>query len=166
MKSEYLKKELGELIQQCTEENFKNGYDPITELIDEYESTNDISPLQLLDIEDNSEFDLTEDFLERMINVKKGDEDYTKIYCIDFYCNGFYYSKEEDDIFWQEWKTWDGSHLEGGRTRAWYYYFINRNIMHKYEEDPSILDNVEYIFRIEIDYNKEFNKLFKIETSS
>ena len=166
MKSDYLKEELGELIQQCTDENFKNGYDPIAELIDEYESTNDISPLQLLDIEDNSEFDLTEDFLERMIDVKKGDEDYTKIYCMDFYCNGFYYSKEEDDKFWEKWKTRDGKHFKGGKTRSWYYYFINRNIMHKYDEDASILDNVEYIFRFDIDYNKEFNLLFKVETSS
>ena len=160
MKPELIKELLGLNLQHCTNENFKNGYDPISELIDDYENKNDIPMNILFEIEEYAPWDVTEDFLDSMVDVKKGDENYTKIYSIDFYCNVFYYSKEEDDLFWEEWKHWDGRLLSGGKTRKWYYYFLDRRIMHKYEMDSTILDNVENKFLFEIDYKKEWTQFF------
>jgi hypothetical protein len=160
MKYEDLKEELGDLIHECTFENFDNGYDPISDLIDDFENINDIPHDLLLEIEENAPWDLTEDFLYSMARIKSTDSNYKKIYLIDFYCNGFYYSKEEDDLFSEEWKHWDHKLLQGGKTRSWYYYFIHRHIMHKYEIDSSILDNVESKFLFETDYKKEWKKLF------
>lgn len=129
------------------------------EFIDEYESCNEI-PLELLDqLEENEPWKITENFLESMLDVKKGDEKYSKIYLIDFYGNVLYYSKEEDDLFWEEWIHWDGNSLECRKSRGWYYYFINRRIMQKYETDRSALCNVACTFQTEIDYKKEWREL-------
>ena len=84
---------------------------------------------------------------------------FSDIFLIDFYNNGFYYSKEEDDLFWEEWIHWDGKSLDGGKSRTWYYYFINRRIMKKHEADLSVLNNVECTFHTEIDYKKEWREL-------
>jgi hypothetical protein len=158
-----LKHEIGNLTDKCTYENFLKGYDPICIVIDEYESNNDI-PSDLLDkIEENAPWELTESFLDSMDDVKKGDENYSKIYLIDFYCNGFYYSKEVDDLFREELRQSNGKNLNSGKARRWYYYFINRRIMEKYEIDSSILDNVESKFLFETNYNLEWRILFPNE---
>lgn len=160
MKPELIKELLGLNLQYCTNENFKNGYDPISELIDDYENKNDIPMNILFEIEEYAPWDVTEDFLDSMVDVKKGDENYKKIYLIDFYCNGFYYSKEEEDLLSEEWKISDGKQLSVGKTRMCYYQIIHRRIMGKHEINPSILENIECKFLIEIDYKKEWKQMF------
>ncbi len=142
------------------EDEFENDiYNYPDEFIEEYESNNEI-PVILLDVlEENTPWEITEIFLELMLDVKRSDENYSKIFLIDFYNNGFYYSKEEDDLFWEEWIHWDGKSLDGGKSRTWYYYFINRRIMKKHEADLSVLNNVECAFQTEIDYKKEWREL-------
>lgn len=142
------------------EDEFENDfYNYPDECIEEFESNNEI-PVKLLDVlEENAPWEITEIFLESMLDVEKGDENYSKIYLIDFYCNILYYSKEEDDLFWEEWIHWDGKSLDGGKSRTWYYYFINRRIMKKHEADLSVLNNVECTFHTEIDYKKEWREL-------
>lgn len=45
MKQEYLKLKLGDLIQHCTEVNFKKGYDPIGDIINEFEYNCELDPI-------------------------------------------------------------------------------------------------------------------------
>jgi hypothetical protein len=77
----------------------------------------------------------TEDFLYKMISVRRTHKNYSTIYNMDFYGNIFWYSKEMADAFLETWKTWDGSFLQGGKTRKWFYYFIDRNIDEKFDAE-------------------------------
>ena len=78
------------------EDEFENDiYNYPDEFIEEYESNNEI-PVILLDVlEENTPWEITEIFLELMLDVKRSDENYSKIFLIDFYNNRFYYSKSE-----------------------------------------------------------------------
>lgn len=118
-------KSLGEFSQ----EDFDKGYNPVGEAIDDYENRNTLSQLDNDDIDDYLE---TENFLDEMASVEEGDENYETLYSINYYGYVFEYSKKEDDIFYEVWKTWDGKFLDGGKSGMWYYYFINRRIMEKY----------------------------------
>ena len=141
MSIEQIKELLGDKIYQCTDENFKIGYDPITEIIDQLEIEQELSFDDVKTCEDY--WEETEEFLLEMELLNPTDENYSTIYNIDFYGNGFYYSKEAADTFLKTWNAWDGKHLYGGKNRMWFYYFIDRMIYDNLiEEENAILDSL------------------------
>ena len=136
MQAEFIKELLGSQAAECTDENFKLGYNPITDIIDQYEVELELSINEEKTEEEfcQESWGKTESFLFKMDYVRRTHKNYSTIYNIDFYGNSFYYSKEADDAFFETWKTWNGDHLDGGKTRTWFYYFINLNIIEELQE--------------------------------
>ena len=101
MKYEDLKEALGELIHQCTYENFCLGYDPIIDLIsnEEKKVLNDLelnfSNFNSIKIGTQESYVLM-DFLS---DLKPGDPYYKEQFSLDFYGNVFFYSKFYEDLF-------------------------------------------------------------------
>jgi hypothetical protein len=148
MKYEDLKEALGELIHQCTYENFCMGYDPIIDLIsnEEKKVLNDLelnfSNFNSIKIGTQESYELM-DFL---YYLNPGDPYYMTMFTLDFYGNLFFYSKFEEDLF----NGFGKNELEQrtGFLDFDYHYLLDIFIMSNYtiEEDNEIqacLDLVE-----------------------
>jgi hypothetical protein len=137
MKTKNDKELLGEKIDHCMTENFKNGCDTIIDISEQY----DLEFGQFIDDEKTEQefweesWEKTENFLCKMNSVRRTHKNYSTIYMIDFYGNDFWYSKEMADTFLETWKTWDDNFLQGGKNRKWFYYFIDQNIEEKFREE-------------------------------
>lgn len=101
MKHEDLKKEIGNLIQHCTYENFCKGYDPIIDYISNEEKMilNDLE----LDVENDNMIKIGTKESYELINflsyLKPEDPYYKTNFILDFNGNIFYYSRFYEDLF-------------------------------------------------------------------
>lgn len=138
MNAELIKELLGSKLEQCTVENFKNGYDPIVDLIDELEGDEQNSDAE------NDEWIEVTNFLDKMSSLTPDDENYDTINSISYCNNGFYYSKKEDDIFWNEWKNWKYKDLGRQHPLFWYFYFLNRRISKNLIESNGAFSNCAF----------------------
>lgn len=165
MKYEDLKEELGDLIHECTQKKFEKGFDPIGETIDDYETNNSLCSLEqdkieYPKIEMNHESDLeyiwekTILFLEEMRHVTKGCKCYSQIYLMDYFSNSFFYSKEVAEEILDFWNDFKNSDLDGGKSKLWYYYFINREITNRYKKNKHLLDKYIIVDNIDFVYDQ------------
>ncbi len=130
MLKDFIKEQLGDLKYEYCHESFLQGYDLISDLVDQYEYQDDDENCydNYLDYLSDIQWEKTYNILSDLNVLTPNDENYDTIYKIDFYTNGFYYSKKVDDNFREEWNTWDETFLQGGKSRSWYLYFINKRI--------------------------------------
>lgn len=141
MTSKKLKALLGDLIQECTDENFKLGHNPIVDLIDNLELDGMESDCGKKDWETEERQAWNLSLLEELTHLKPEDPRYEQVFFIDYYSNGFYYCTKDDEAFWEEWKTWDKTIFKSRELRFWYYYFLNRKIMDRlFEEEMRFRD--------------------------
>ena len=134
MAAELIKQQLVDLINQMTPENFEKGYDPITDLIDNYESRSSDAWFHNIDDEFPGRNSIKEDYEEDYEGgfpdtMSKDNVDYETIFSIHFCGNVFYYSQKHYDDFSIIWDTWDKSPYRGRYN--WFYYFLDSYIMDK-----------------------------------
>jgi hypothetical protein len=148
MNYEDIKQALGDLINECTQENFCKGYDPISSVIDnlEIKVLNDLE----LNVGRYNKVEIGTDesyaIMDLLYNLKPGDPYYETEFALDFYGNIFHYSKLYEDLFngFEE----DLVEQRSGYLDFDYHYLLDYFIMLLYpiEEDIQVqacLDLVE-----------------------
>ena len=101
MNYENIKLELGDLINECTHENFYKGYDPFGDLIsnkEEIDYDDFENKLYYIDTLEAYSKEYNE-IMSLLDNLKPGDKFYKKVFILDLYGELFYYSKFHEDLF-------------------------------------------------------------------
>jgi hypothetical protein len=100
MNAELIKQQLGDLINQMTPENFGQGYDPITDLIDKYDVdfSDDNEEMELNLFYENNRYELMKLAFPLEMD-KSNDSDYYDIYNFEVGGTVFHFSKRFNDIF-------------------------------------------------------------------
>ena len=107
-------------------EDFKKGYDPIGNII--------------CDLESQTELTIADEIAE---------EEYNRVYTIDYYGNFYVYSKKYDDEFKLIWDKMDKSIFVGDYN--WYFDFLDKFIMDKLnaEEEHDLCELDEIVCALE-----------------
>ncbi len=101
MNYEDIKQALGDLINECTQENFCKGYDPISDFILDKEGINfeefenKLYHIDKLEAYSNEYYEI----MSLLNNLKPGDAFYKKVFLVDYYGELSYYSKFHEDLF-------------------------------------------------------------------
>ena len=133
MDAEQIKQQLGELMADVSEENFRKGYDPISEYISHVEAENETYVKTEKMIED-----YYEEFCKIIDYASKLDFrsiDYERIYYLDCFGQFWYYSKKFDDLYYEEWKR---NNVSLTSNRNSFYYFLHRKISRQIDLVPEL----------------------------
>ena len=73
---------------------------------------------------------------------------------MDYFSNSFFYSKEVAEEILDFWNDFKNSDLDGGKSKLWYYYFINREITNRYKKNKHLLDKYIIVDNIDFVYDQ------------
>lgn len=149
MLKDFIKEQLGDTKYEYCHESFLQGYDLISDLVDQYESIyeNDPEPLQGPEvyIYNPNRIINEEEQIDVFSSTSKNDWDYNFIYHIEILENTFLYRKSSVLKFQDQWESWDKSIFPENYRWYYYYYCLDMYIsIELKEEDVRDLDFMYY----------------------